>query len=89
MVADKRATGASGCGGCTGGGSPNGVLDHLQSERALDSGNCGAHSEVQLGAAPVAASGVVPDFVVSAVADPVGQGTVLLDLLAVLDLLAE
>ena len=46
-------------------------------------------SEVELGASPVAAGHVVSDFVVSAVPDPVGEGTVLLDLLGVASLLAE
>jgi hypothetical protein len=46
-------------------------------------------SEVELGASPVTSGLVVSDFVVSAVSDPVGQGTVLLNLLSVASLLAE
>jgi len=46
-------------------------------------------SELQLVSSPVSSSGVVPDCVVSSVADPVGQGAVLLNLLAHAQLLAE
>ena len=46
-------------------------------------------SELQLSSSPVSPSSVVPDCVVSSVSDPVGQRTVLLDLLRHASLLAE
>ena len=46
-------------------------------------------SEVKLGPAPVASGGVVPNFVVSSVSDPVWKRTVRLDLLGVASLLTE
>ena len=48
-----------------------------------------ARSELQLGSSPMSPSSVVPDCVVSSVSDPVGQRTVLLDLLRHASLLAE
>ena len=64
----------------------SGVLDHLQSEH----GHKGwQHSEVELGSSPVSAGGVVPDFVVSSVSDPVGQGAVRVHLLRIAALLTE
>jgi hypothetical protein len=85
-----RTLGAKGgSGGCCGARGRFGVLNHLQSEVehcVLTAHSC---SEVELGASPVATGHVVSDFVVSAVSDPVGQGTVLLDLLGVASLLAE
>ena len=46
-------------------------------------------SELQLCSSPVSPSCVVPDFVVSAVADPVWQRAILLDLFSHTRLLAE
>ena len=46
-------------------------------------------SEFQLCSSPVSPSCIVPDFVVSAIPDPVGQWTVLLDLFSHANLLAE
>ena len=46
-------------------------------------------SEANLSASPVSALGVVPDGVVRLVADPVWQGTILLDHLAHLNLFVE
>ena len=46
-------------------------------------------SEVELGSSPVSAGGIVPDFVVSSVSDPVGQRAVRVDLLGVAGLLTE
>ena len=48
-----------------------------------------AGSELQLGSSPVSSSCIVPDFVVSAITDPVGQWTVLLDFFSQVHLLAE
>ena len=67
----------------------NGVLDHLQSEHEHQGKGSLACSEVELGSAPVSPGGVVPDFVVSSVSDPVGQRSVRNDLLGVAGLLAE
>ena len=58
------------------------MSDHLQSEHDR-------RSEVELGASPVPAASVVPDFVVSPVSDPVGQGAVRNDLLGVAYFLAK
>ena len=63
-----------------------GVLALLKSKHELTERQC---SEVQLCASPVSAGGVVPDFVVSSISDPVGQGTVLLDLFGVTCFLTE
>ena len=46
-------------------------------------------SEFQLCSSPVPSSCVVPDFVVSAISDPVWQWAVLLDLFSHVHLLAE
>ena len=46
-------------------------------------------SVVQLCASPVSAGGVVADFVVGSVSDPVGKGTVRLDLFGIAGLLTE
>ena len=46
-------------------------------------------SEFQLCSSPVSPLSVVPDLVVGAISDPVGQRTVLLDLLRHASLLAE
>ena len=60
--------------------------DHLQSEH----GHKGwQHSEVELGSSPVSAGGVVPDFVVSSVSDPVGQRAIRVHLLCVAAFLTE
>lgn len=48
-----------------------------------------ACSEADLSSSPVSALGVVADSVVGSVANPVGQGTVLLDHLAHLDFAVE
>ena len=72
--------------GCWGARLRNGVLDHLQSEHRFW---VTARSEVELGSSPVSSACVVPDFVVSSISDPVGQGTVLLDLFGVTCFLTE
>lgn len=46
-------------------------------------------SELQLGSSPVSPLGVVPDFIVGLVSDPVGHGPVLLDLFRHSHLLSE
>ena len=46
-------------------------------------------SEVELGSSPVSAGGVVPDFVVSSVSDPVGQRAIRVHLLCVAAFLTE
>ena len=46
-------------------------------------------SEFQLCSSPVSPLSVVPDLVVGAISDPVGQRAVLLDFLATTNLLAE
>ena len=48
-----------------------------------------SRSELQLGASPVSASGVVTDSVVSTVSLPVGERAVLLDFLSQSDLLGK
>ena len=62
------------------------MLALLKSKHELDMRR---RSEVQLCASPVSAGGVVPDFVVGSVSDPVGKGTIRLDLLGVAGLLTE
>ena len=46
-------------------------------------------SEADLGSSPVSSLGVVPDFVISSVSDPVGQRPVLLDLFSQSHFLCE
>ena len=48
-----------------------------------------SRSELQLGASPVSASGVVTDGVISTVSLPVGERSVLLDFLSKSNLLGE
>ena len=81
-----RAGGSGGCGERRG---LFGVLNHKRREVEHCVWTAQYCSEVELGASPVTSGHVVSDFVVSAVSDPVGQGTVLLDLLGVASLLAE
>ncbi len=61
------------------------MLAHLISKRVLER----SRSVVQLCASPVSAASIVPDFVIGSVSDPVGKGTVLLDLFCVAGLLTE
>ena len=63
--------------------APRCIVKHVQATRT-PSGSCSmfhARLDAQLGAAPVAALGVVADGVVSAVPDPVRDGAVLTGLL--------
>ena len=62
------------------------MLARLQSKHEL---NTEYRSEVQLCASPVSAGGVVSDFVVGSVSNPVRKWTVRLDLLCVAGLLTE
>ena len=63
------------------------MLNHLQSK--YEHVGCFTSSEVKLCPSPVSSASVVPDFVVSPVPDPVGQGPVGHDLLGIAYFLAK